>query len=505
MAKSIVIVGGGIAGLSAGCYARMNGYRSTIFEMHTQPGGLCTSWQRNGYTIDGCIHWLVGSSPEHTLYQMWDELGALSGRTIVDHDEFARVQTDDGRTLIFYTDADRLEEHLLELCPERASMIRTLTRAIRKFRHFGVGTLDAPEVWGWRQRFRALSHLRQFLPGLVRYGRLNLQQYAERFEDEFLRRAFAAVIEVPDFPMIGLIAILGWMHGRYAGYPVGGSLEFSRAIERRYRDLGGEIRYESKVDRILVENDRAVGVRQVDGSEIRADYVISAADWHATLFELLDGQYLDNRMRKRLRTLSPMPPLLYVSLGVAADLSETPPSQKWLFDRPLVLGGSRLSALTVRHFGYDPTLAPEGTSVLNVMAEADYDHWHGLSADRPRYDAEKQAVAETLTALVEERFPTAAGRIDMIDVATPHTFERYTGNWRGSWEGWLMTTKNCTLRLPTTLRGLGNFRMIGQWIQPGGGIPPAALSGRQAVQIICREDGKRFVAEASDQSSRRNP
>ena len=61
--KTIAIVGAGMAGLAAGCYAQMNGYKTTIFEWHYKPGGLCTAWKRNGYTIDGCIHWLVGSKP----------------------------------------------------------------------------------------------------------------------------------------------------------------------------------------------------------------------------------------------------------------------------------------------------------------------------------------------------------------------------------------------------------------------------------------------------------
>jgi len=62
MVKSIIIVGGGIGGLSAGCYAQMNSYRTQIFEMNDKPGGLCTAWQRKGYTIDGCLCWLVGSA-----------------------------------------------------------------------------------------------------------------------------------------------------------------------------------------------------------------------------------------------------------------------------------------------------------------------------------------------------------------------------------------------------------------------------------------------------------
>ena len=63
MDRSIIIIGAGIAGLCAGCYCQMNGYRSQIFEMHTVLGGLCTTWKRKGYKIDLCIHWLTGSSP----------------------------------------------------------------------------------------------------------------------------------------------------------------------------------------------------------------------------------------------------------------------------------------------------------------------------------------------------------------------------------------------------------------------------------------------------------
>ncbi len=59
--KSIIIIGAGIAGLSAGCYGQMNGYQTPIFELHDLPGGLCTAWKRKGYTFDGCIHYLIGS------------------------------------------------------------------------------------------------------------------------------------------------------------------------------------------------------------------------------------------------------------------------------------------------------------------------------------------------------------------------------------------------------------------------------------------------------------
>lgn len=70
--KKVIIVGSGIAGLSAGCYLQMNGYDTQIFEAHNHPGGVCTSWTRKGYTVDNCIHWLVGSLSEKPAWCTYD-------------------------------------------------------------------------------------------------------------------------------------------------------------------------------------------------------------------------------------------------------------------------------------------------------------------------------------------------------------------------------------------------------------------------------------------------
>jgi phytoene dehydrogenase-like protein len=76
--ESIIVIGGGVAGLATGCYAQMNGYRTRIFEMGGQAGGVCASWQRGDYTIDSCIQWLVGTRPGSTFNHVWQELGALT-------------------------------------------------------------------------------------------------------------------------------------------------------------------------------------------------------------------------------------------------------------------------------------------------------------------------------------------------------------------------------------------------------------------------------------------
>ena len=84
--KTLIIIGAGMAGLSAGCYAQMNGYQTQIFELHDLPGGLCTAWKRKDYLFDGCIHYLFGSGEGEPFNQMWQELGAVPGREVIHHE-----------------------------------------------------------------------------------------------------------------------------------------------------------------------------------------------------------------------------------------------------------------------------------------------------------------------------------------------------------------------------------------------------------------------------------
>ncbi len=111
MTKKIIIIGGGIAGLSTGVYARMNGYDTIIFEKHSKPGGLCTSWHRKEFTFDYCIHNLAGTG-DIPLREVWDDLGALENTEIINHEIFIQIEDNQGNILDIYTDLDLLEKHM---------------------------------------------------------------------------------------------------------------------------------------------------------------------------------------------------------------------------------------------------------------------------------------------------------------------------------------------------------------------------------------------------------
>jgi len=495
MKKSIIIIGAGIAGLSAGCYGQMNSYNTEIFELHKKPGGLCTSWKRKGYIIDGCLHWLVGSSPNNNFYNIWQELGALPGPRIIDHNEFIRIEGPGDKVFIVYTDVDKLEQHMKELAPQDKKVTEKFTNAIRECAKVEMPIDKAPELYGPLDGAKLLTRMVPFLKIMNSWKKISIQDFAKEFTDPFLRQVFPLTFNLPDFPMMAALMTLAWMSQKAAGFPEGGSLEFSRSIERRYLSLGGKIHYHSPVSKILVVDDRAVGVRLANGKEHRGDIVVSAADGHTTIFQMLDGRYTDEKILEYYEQLPLFPPLIQVSLGVALSFAGEPRLLLYHLKQPVVIAGKEEKLLGVEIYNFDPTLAPPGKTVLDVKLYADYDYWKNLKQNPRRYKAEKEKVAKQVIDLLEQRFPGLAGQIEMLDVATPMTWERYTGNWRASFEGWLITTRTFGMSMSKTLPGLKDFYMCGQWVEPGGGVPSAALSARNLIQVICKEDKKSFIAK----------
>jgi phytoene dehydrogenase-like protein len=152
-----------------------------------------------------------------------------------------------------------------------------------------------------------------------------------------------------------------------------------------------------------------------------------------------------------------------------------------------------VNSLILRALNYGPNFAPPGKTVLQVEFDTSWEYWNDLRReDRAAYDAEKERIAGEVLVRLEAHHPGISSRVEVTDVATPYTTWRYTLNRRGSWGGWLMTPKAMMTSIKRTLPDLNRFCMAGQWVMPGGGVSPCLYSGRNAVQLLCHDDGKRF-------------
>ena len=497
MDESIIIIGGGLTGLAAGCYGRMNGYRTAIFEMHSVAGGVCTGWKRKGYTIDGAMNWLLGTKPETEYYRLWKELGATQHWQVYDHDLF--VLTEDENHNIFHmcTDINRLEQQMMEIAPEDKTVISEYVKAIRDCERFAMPIDKPQELYGLTDYIKFIKML-PFLRFARKWGRISLDDYNKQFKSGTLRKILSLDMESQfgEMPMLAMFMMLSFLHQKEAGYVIGGALALVSYIQQRYFDLGGEIQFNSRVEKILVENDKAVGIRLADGTEHKGDVVISAADGRTTIFDMLGGKYIDDKISSYYDNLKLFPPLVYVGLGIARKFDDVPPSVCGLdfpLEQPVTVAGREYKSMVALVCNYDPTLSPEGKTVVKVQFDTDYDYWEELYREPKKYREEKERIADLVVEHLDKRFPGLAGQVEMRDVATPMTWVRYTGNWKGSYEGWMITKDTFMMEMSKTLPGLENFYMAGQWINPGGGMPTAVMSGNHTIQMICRKDAKPFV------------
>lgn len=496
--KKVTIIGAGIAGLSVGCYLQMNGYDTRIFEAHNLPGGVCTAWKRKGYTIDNCIHWLVGSNASDKYYRFWNELVDMKGMKFVDSEEWMRVETPDGRCMRVFTDIDKLKQEMLEKSPADEGLIRSFISAARRFVGFHLPVEKAPELFGPIDGLKMIFGMLPFMRQLKKWSGMSIQQYADRCSDPLLKKTFESMF-MPETNMLFLIMTIVWMHKKSAGFPIGGSLELARQIEKRYLELGGKISYKSKVAKISVKNDVATGILLDSGEEHISDIVVSAADGHSTIFDMLEGKYMDAKIEGYYDSYETFPSYLLVSFGVARKFDDYPRAVVMFPEQPLTTDRvSKYEGVMVRIFGFDPTLAPEGKTVITAwILTREHEYWDNLKRTTPKeYEAEKNRIAEEVLEILEKRFGDIRSKVEMTDVCTPATVMRYTSNWKGSFEGWLWTPEIGLGGMSKMLPRLGNFYMVGHWVEPGGGLPTVMKSGRDLAQIICKRDKKKFITSS---------
>jgi phytoene dehydrogenase-like protein len=482
MTPSLVIIGAGMAGLSAGIFARMNGFQTEIIEMHGIPGGMCTAWKRKGYTFDLCIQCLSGSKPGTALNRLYGAIGLLDKKTFVSSEYWKHVRDSEGNELTLYNTPDRLEEELLRFSPEDAPFIRTFCRDIGKLQ-----SLETPVE-------RSILDTIRLLPLMKVMNRYRQPPEASlaKIKNPLLRRLLIAGLDwdgqSASFPMMGL----AWQGSGNGGYPLGGSAPLAQSLEKRFLDLGGSIRYGARVKTIVVEDGRACGVTLSDDSTLPADGVISCADGRTTIFEMLDGKYCSDRIGDMYRDLTPFPPLLFFSLGIGADLSDLPDVLTYVPEHPVEIGGAEHAYFNFYNFAKDPGLYPPGKGVITVWVPVSWEHWEQFPYQGEAYRREKERAGERIVELFGSLYPHLAGSVEVCDVASPMTFSRYTGVWKGAYEGWLVTPDAFFVSLPNTLPGLSRFAMAGQWVVTGGGISGAVISARRAVQQICGEFDRPF-------------
>lgn len=486
MAK-ILIIGGGVAGLSAGIYARMAGHEATIVEKHVIPGGNLTGWSREGYHIDNCIHWLTGTNPASELHKIWLQLGALGNGVGVLQGESLFTCERDGVRVSLPPSVEGLRQQMLAASEGDEAEIRRFIRAIEL-----IGAFD--HVAG-KDKNRGVTPTRLIrgIGPLLKYYTLTTGQLAKRFNSPALN-CFITGFWGDDFSAFALIYVFAtYCHGNGA-LPEGGSLKMAMRIADRFKSLGGRLILGREVTEISIDNGRASSVILSDGSREEADYVIlttEPASAFGSMVELsmpegLKKQYDDPKLRR----------FSAFQCAFACDSEELPFRGDLIFDVPSeyveCLGTKQL---IIREFSHEQGFAPKGKNIIQTLTfcfDGAAEYFVKLKdSGEEIYRKKKEELSALVKRLIEQHCPTLCGKLHLVDVWTPASYKRYVGSEIGSFMSFAIPEKHLPIPLSPVVPGCDNLILATQWLQSPGGLPIAAKSGIEAIKRIVKMEKKK--------------
>jgi phytoene dehydrogenase-like protein len=504
--QSLIIIGGGLSGLSTGIYGQMNGLRTQVFEMNSEVGGCCTSWERKGFTIDTCVHWIIGSREPSPFHKFWLEVGALQDKELVDHDYYVMGKIKDGRIFKLPNKLDALKKELLKFGPEDKKLINKFIKAIKKAQKMPMNVEKPMQLFSKWEFVKYLANMVPHALFFQRWTSTTLLKFASKFKSPILKEIFQDALypafgENPDMPMFSLLLTFAMMEQKTVCYTKKGSMGLTNSIKERYLSLGGKIHTGRKVSKILVHQNengigKAYGIQLEDGTEILGDFIISAADGYDTIYNMLGGNYKTKDLDNYYNSLPLTKPIIQIGFGISNfrfDLPSTVAGYVVPVQSEFEIAGEKIPWLLFQAYEFDNTLAPEGKTFVKAIIGSNYDYWAKIAETPVAYNQEKNKIAKKVIEIIDGHYSGFAESVEMIDIATPLTFEKWTGNRKGAYMGWRNSAKSIMIMMPNSLPGLSHFYMTGQWVKVGGGLPTAITAGRDIIQILCNELDRPFT------------
>lgn len=493
--KNVLIIGGGISGLTSGIYAEQNGLHAVIVEKNASLGGFCAGWYRKGYYLDGCIHWLTGTRKGTILYDIWKNVGAFSNdEDIINLPSWGSFDYE-GKTITFYSDLIKAESSWVKVAPEDKKEIKKFFDMIYAFGNIELPLGDESFFSSPKKVLKLVLSVLRACPRYLWSLFQSTEKYAKRFKNPTLRWAVSHAQ-----PGMGNLYSLLYSYSTVAfnngGIPKGGSLKLIENMKNKFLSLGGTIYTNSEVTNITIKNKQIENVIINNNKILTSDYYIAACETNYVLQKLLKNNYditkYSRLFSKDEQHHAPSGVLVFLK---ANDIKLNVPSTSFSVE-PFVVGNSLISHLTIRYMNYDPTYQYSNTSVIQVLLDQysnDYSYWNNLISNRSEYDAVKKHIGEIVKSKIIKRYPILKDGLEVLDVSTPYTLHRYTNALRGEYMSYLFKPFTLPLTHNGKLRGLKNLFLSGQWLFTPGGLPIALVNGKNSALKIANYENRKAV------------
>ena len=450
----VVIIGSGAGGLTAAVALAQAGNKVLVCEQHDVPGGWTHSFTLEGYRFSPGVHYIGGIQPGGQMRAIYEGLGVSEDLAFceINPDGFDHIFVGNERFDI-PRGRDKFAARLKDRFPNEAKgidryfdTIENLMDDIRKlgrmrtFWDYVTAPFRAKTAvfWGFRNAQAMINH---------------------HVSDPVLRAILAGQSGDHGLPpsMVSAAVHAGvtthYFEGGY--YPVGGAFAIPRAFVRALKRAGGEIRLQTRIAKIMVEDNRAVGVLLEDGTEIRAKHVISNADPEVTFGKLIGREHLPRRVLRKLDRMRYSTSALSLFFAVDMDLREAglDSGNYWFYEHPDLDGiyqegltdsvlhrekppSMFLTVTTLK----DPSKMHSGHHTLEAFAFVNYKPF-AKWADQPAGDREweyqklKDRLMEGMLTGLEQRVPGIKESVVFKDLGTPLSNEYYVNATDGNLYG----------------------------------------------------------------------
>lgn len=475
-----VVIGAGIGGLTCANYLAKAGAKVVLVERHYVPGGCVSSFRRGPYYFDAGAHTLGSCRPDGQI-----------GKLLADHALGSRL------TLLRRNPTDVVVTKHHEVCFFQ-DIGQTAAELQRHFPHEADGLK------------RLIDYLTHTTP-LQLYADLRSITFAELLDaylnDWELKSVFAMLLGnlgLPSSRAAALTAAILYRDYIFDSgyYPQGGMQRFPDVLLERFQEYGGRALLLSPAEEVVV-NDvgqvQAVKIKCLGRhpAEIRTRAVVANCDPHQLYGALLRAHAGSAEQRASVDSRAPTVSACIVYLGVCHDLTDvvryrcTIWSYRWghvdeyyegVMNGHIVEGREAFLLCNIPSL-HDPTLLPPGRHVIQATALAPY-------GDREVWNRHKESLARDLIRRVEYFVPGLSQWIEVMEIAIPPTFVKYTANYRGALYGWASTPDQIGPSRVVEETPVDGLYLVGHWtgIASGhGGIPAVVASGRRVAGLVLRK------------------
>jgi phytoene dehydrogenase-like protein len=509
----VVIIGGGISGLTSAALFSRFGMSVCLLEMDARPGGYVAGFRRKDFRFDSAIHWLNQCGEKGIVTSTFKAIGQDFPKAKIQKN-IRRFFIDDMDFMVTNTPDDFMAE-LIEKFPHEEKGIRKFFRDAKRIGKSFDNTDDVSRTMQTmnlvEKAFRGIKMLKfalPFIPHIRYHGDEGVPKgLAKYFKDEKLMSIFGA-----ESDLLSCLIPIGWAYyGDFQTPPEGGSQTFAEWLLHVTSEYKNDVFFKSRVNQILLEDGVAKGVEfehRGERYQANSNYVIAACDVE-TLYEkmlpkgIVAPKMLDNLKNAELYasaiTLSIGLDCTAESLGFGEEIIYLAQHDLSRFD--LGSGDPHTSGMHILASSTrDKTLAPQDKGTLTIFIPGfieQFDYWkteineEGEYVRGEEYKKIKQEVADILIARVEGNLSIELKKhILYLDIATPITHHRYTGNRGGTMMGARPGKANMQAKVAHYITPVKNLLLSGHWAELGGGVPVAVRSAMNTTLIVLQKENK---------------